>query len=393
MSVLAACVLLCLVPAAARADLAPYSQDFEGLNPGAPGDPSLANDGWLVFANVFSPDGQFFYYNYGPFPAPNNDATSGAAFCNVKAGFGGPAQGAQQLDVFSDYNNEGSHNLGHRIESNVFQEQVIGAADIGTTWLFNFDAKKGNIGGATTAKAFFKVINPFAGYSLSRFVWIDMTNVPADWTSYSLPFYIDPALQGQILQFGFLNTASYFEGSGIYYDNLSFLRSLQMDVRPGGCPNPVNTQTLGVLPVAVLGTDMFDVSEIDPATVRFEGQAPLRWSYADVATPYTGDLCGCTEAGPDGFMDLSLKFEFQMVLGGIGDLVPGDFKVTLTGNLVDGTPFQAQDCVVAVGGGLGCSQPQLLPLEPAPLTTDPSETELESSRFENRPLRRSSSSR
>ena len=46
--------LLCLAPTAAFCDLAPYSQDFEGLDQADPA--ALSNDGWLIFANVFGPD-------------------------------------------------------------------------------------------------------------------------------------------------------------------------------------------------------------------------------------------------------------------------------------------------------------------------------------------------
>jgi hypothetical protein len=63
-----AAALVCLIPAAGHG-LTPYSQDFEGLVETDPD--ALANDGWLVFGNVFSPEGGYLY-GYGPFPAPNH---------------------------------------------------------------------------------------------------------------------------------------------------------------------------------------------------------------------------------------------------------------------------------------------------------------------------------
>ena len=42
-----------------QADLASYSQDFEGLNQADTG--ALAADGWLVFANVFDSGGGYLY--------------------------------------------------------------------------------------------------------------------------------------------------------------------------------------------------------------------------------------------------------------------------------------------------------------------------------------------
>ena len=142
-SVILAGALLCLAATASWADLAPYSQDFEGLDQSDPA--ALANDGWLVFANVFTADGDYFY-GYGG-PAPNG----GPGFSGIDLGQGGPSQGDQQLVVYSDYNN-GNHGDGSNgiIETNVFREQFIGGADVGSTWRFEFDAKRGNIDGATT---------------------------------------------------------------------------------------------------------------------------------------------------------------------------------------------------------------------------------------------------
>jgi hypothetical protein len=328
------------------ADLAPYSQDFEDLVQSDPA--ALANDGWLVFANVFGPDWSF-WYNYGPFPAPNG----GPAFSGIDLGQGGPAQGEQQLVVYNDYNNtnhgDGSNAI---IEANVFQEQTIGAADVGSTWRFDFDAKLGNLEGASMAAAFFKTLDPGAGYALTNFITADMTSIPDTWGSYSLSIFIDASLEGQILQFGFMNWASNYEGSGIFYDNLNFNVppiSVGLDVRPGSCPNPI-TNSRGLLPAAILGAADFDVNQIDVSSLRLEGVAPIQSSYEDVSGPFKGDLCGCAIAGPDGFLDLTLKFQTREILDAIASS-QGVIEMTLTGALLDGTPIEGLDCVVFVGGG------------------------------------------
>jgi hypothetical protein len=210
---LAVAVLVCLIPAAGSA-LTPYAQDFEGL---IQSDPSaLANDGWLVYGNVFGPDWSY-WYGYGPFPAPNG----GAAFCAIAAGEGGPDQGAQQLSVYSDYNN-GNHGDGAWIESNVYKEQPIGPEDVGTIWAFEFQAKMGNLEGSSTAKAFIKTLDPNNGYALTNFITEDMTFISSVWSDHALQLPIDSSLPGQIFQFGFMNVATYWEGSGIFYDNINF---------------------------------------------------------------------------------------------------------------------------------------------------------------------------
>jgi hypothetical protein len=50
-----------------------------------------------------------------------------------------------------------------------------------------------------------------------------------------------------------------------------------LDIHPTSCPNPINFMSRGVVPAAILGTDNFDVSQIDPSTVMLEGVSPIRW--------------------------------------------------------------------------------------------------------------------
>ncbi|MCA9244158.1 MAG: PEP-CTERM sorting domain-containing protein [Phycisphaerales bacterium] len=211
----AAGVLFAFAGASAMADLANYSQDFESLNAADTG--ALAGDGWKVFGNVFDGTNGNYLYGYGVFPAPND----GAAFSAIATGEGGVDQGAQQLSIFSDYNN-GDHANGHKIESNVFQEQVVGAADVGATYTFSWDAKLGNLGGASTALAFIKTLDPGNGFALTNFITVDMTSIPTTWGSYNSSIFIDSSLENQILQFGFLNNATNYEGSGVFYDNINF---------------------------------------------------------------------------------------------------------------------------------------------------------------------------
>jgi hypothetical protein len=213
-------MMVCLVPAAGHA-LMPYSQDFEGLSQADPN--ALANDGWLVFGNVFGLDWAY-WYGYGPFPAPNG----GNAFCAIAAGQGGPAQGAQQLSVYSDYNNT-DHPVAY-IEANVFQEQPIGPGDVTEMWVFEFQAKLGNLEGSSTALAFIKTLDPDNNYNMTNFITVDMTSIPTTWSDHSLSIVIDPSLEGQILQFGFLNVATNYEGSGVFYDNINWYISGQVAV-------------------------------------------------------------------------------------------------------------------------------------------------------------------
>ena len=215
------------------ADLQPYSQDFESMDQSSP--TALSDDGWLIFANVFNPD-LSYAYGYGVFPAPNG--TGG--FSNVAVGEGGVDQGAQQLVTFSDYLN-GDHANGLIIESNVFQEFTVGAADVGSTWTFEFDAKLGDIQSPSTAKAFIKTLDPNNGYALTNFVTLDTHTLPTTWGTYSIQLAVDSSLQGQIFQIGFLNNATNYNPSGVFYDNINFFT-----------PEPASLALLGLGGLVVL---------------------------------------------------------------------------------------------------------------------------------------------
>ena len=124
-----------------------------------------------------------------------------------------------------------------------------------------------------------------------------------------------------------------------------------LDIKPGSCPNPLNPTSNGVLPMALIGTMGFDIDDVDPTTLLLEGTVmPVRMSYEDVSRPVDDGECACTTEGPDGLMDLTLKFRTQAVAAVLGPVTPGDVKIlTLTGHLVDGTPFVARDCMVIRG--------------------------------------------
>jgi len=133
-----------------------------------------------------------------------------------------------------------------------------------------------------------------------------------------------------------------------------------VDIKPQSCPNPLNVKSNGVLPVAIVGTDELDVTIVDPASVRLIGVAPLRGSYEDVVTPFEPYLgkesqYDCTEEGPDGYLDLTLKFDIQEIVAALGDVNDGDvIALTLTGNLYEeynGTPIVGEDVVIILKKG------------------------------------------
>jgi hypothetical protein len=140
-----------------------------------------------------------------------------------------------------------------------------------------------------------------------------------------------------------------------------------MDIKPGSCPNSFNPGSHGVLPVALTGTDVFDVTMVDISSILLwradgvggavaphEGPPGPHSVYEDVATPFDGTPCDCHELEGDGFMDLSMKFKTDELVDALElDTVPGNtmMLLILSGNMLDGTPFIAQDCIRTVPPG------------------------------------------
>ena len=143
--------------------------------------------------------------------------------------------------------------------------------------------------------------------------------------------------------------------------------SVYVDVKPGGCENPLNIKSKGVLSVAILGTSEFDVSEIDPASISLVEIAPIRSCIKDVAAPPASvptcpNPCTDTETGPDGLTDLTLKFNTQEIvkaLGGWDGVSDGQCVILgLTGVLYDGTPIAGQDVVLILKKGKAPKPPR-----------------------------------
>lgn len=111
---------------------------------------------------------------------------------------------------------------------------MIPARDICKAVTFSFDARRGNINDSgdaacidtpnppcdSTANAFIRTVDPKAGYAMTNSVEENTTTIPETWDRYSISTEIEPGLVDQLLQFGFSATASNFEPSGVFYDNI-----------------------------------------------------------------------------------------------------------------------------------------------------------------------------
>lgn len=97
--------------------------------------------------------------------------------------------------------------------------------------------------------------------------------------------------------------------------------TLWMDIKPGSCPNPLNLNSKGILTVAVLGNDVYDVTQIDLASLEhsradgiggsvpaLDGPPGPGSNFEDVGTSFGGEACDCSSSDSDGFQDLVVKF-------------------------------------------------------------------------------------
>lgn len=138
-------------------------------------------------------------------------------------------------------------------------------------------------------------------------------------------------------------------GNDFAIDDISFYATMigiDIDIKPGSYPNALNSDGHGVIPVAILGSAYFNVTQIDVSTLSFaglqlgvKGKDRPQCSVKDVS----GDFSEGPEGAPDGYPDLVCQFVDNPDLW-----APGDSMATVTGNLLDGTPFEGSDEITIV---------------------------------------------
>ncbi len=114
--------------------------------------------------------------------------------------------------------------------------------------------------------------------------------------------------------------------------------SVNIDIKPWSCPNAINPNSNGVVPVAILTSIVpaFDASTVDAATVRFAGPGE--------PGAYDTDGIGRMEDA-DGDGDLDMVLHFVQKETGIED---GDTYGIITGETYGGDSFVGYDGIMTV---------------------------------------------
>ncbi|OGO25612.1 MAG: hypothetical protein A2136_11160 [Chloroflexi bacterium RBG_16_54_11] len=109
--------------------------------------------------------------------------------------------------------------------------------------------------------------------------------------------------------------------------NYSCPLEVVIDIKPGSFPSCFNNNGNGLIPVAIFGSESFDVRDVDLSTVLLE-------SLPVAMKPNGKYMAAYQDVDLDSYEDLVVKFQDED-----GVFEPGDEFATLTGNLFDGTPF------------------------------------------------------
>ena len=150
-------------------------------------------------------------------------------------------------------------------------------------------------------------------------------------------FYYQPDLSTAVLD-GAVGGNDGTHLGGVVFDDLSI--QVTIDIKPGSDDNSINLCSNGAVPVAILGSETFNVNDINPDTLRLADAAVKVVGKKDPKT-----LCSVEDVNGDYYDDLVCHFNTTE----LGDMLDGTLtSATVKGETVDGTPIEGSDNIIIV---------------------------------------------
>ena len=231
--------------------------------------------------------------------------------------------------IYNDGDEYGEHDV---------KEDIVGCLEIGTDTTVNLYADVSEFVSVSPGG----ILNIYSG-NVGLYVVLTTTTGEQDQivTVYGTNFSVDGVpLDSSATQFTVENTSGVltgnYGGDGGPID-LWFISKIpiylgttddpkvEIDIKPGSDDNSINLKSKGVVPVAVLTTEDFNASDVDPTTVEFAGAKPVRWKLCDV--------------DDDGEVDMLFHFKTKDLV----ELDENSTKATLTGMTFGGEDIELTD--------------------------------------------------